>query len=142
MAFNDQARFYYFHDLWKRTPTTWGGGAGYTWTRVDVPSGPKLDYPDFARSETRSNLIRLGAYGQRGIGRRWRWNGSTWVLEETRTTETDTGALDPMNAGLHPVSNATLAQAAAAERAKEDGRELVMLGAVGVAALILWDIVR
>lgn len=92
MAFYDQQRSYYFHDLWKRTATTWGGGPGYTWQRVDIAGGPKLDYPDFAKAETQGNIIRLGSYGQSGIARRWRWNGAAWVLEETRSTG-DTGAL-------------------------------------------------
>ena len=92
MAFYDQQRSWYFHDLWKRTATTWGGGPGYTWQRVDIAGGPKLDYPDFAKAETQGNIIRLGSYGQSGIARRWRWNGAAWVLEETRSTG-DTGAL-------------------------------------------------
>lgn len=92
MAFYDQQRSWYFHDLWKRTPSTWGGGPGYTWQRVDIAGGPKLDYPDFAKAETQGNIIRLGSYGQSGIARRWRWNGAAWVLEETRSTG-DTGAL-------------------------------------------------
>ena len=92
MAFYDQQRSWYFHDLWKRTASTWGGGPGYTWQRVDIAGGPKLDYPDFAKAETQGNIIRLGSYGGSGIARRWRWNGSAWVLEETRSTS-DTGAL-------------------------------------------------
>lgn len=93
MAFYDQQRSWYFHDLWKRTATTWGGGPGYTWQRVDVESGPKLDYAEFAEAVTAGNIIRLSSYGQSGIARRWRWNGAAWALEETRSTG-DAGALD------------------------------------------------
>lgn len=98
MAFYDQQRSWYFHDLWKRTPSTWGGGPGYTWQRVDVESGPKLDYAEFAEAVTAGNIIRLSSYGQSGIARRWRWNGAAWALEETRSTG-DTGALDPPTQG-------------------------------------------
>lgn len=92
MTFYDQQRSWYFHDLWKRVASTWGGGPAYTWQRVDIAGGPKLDYAEFAKAETQGNIIRLGSYGQSGIARRWRWNGAAWVLEETRSTG-DTGAL-------------------------------------------------
>lgn len=93
MAFYDQPRAWYFHDLWKRTLSTWG--AGQSWTRVDLSRpGPTFDYPDFAAAQTNSNLTILAAHGQSGIARRFRWNGSAWVLDAQRATG-DTGALDP-----------------------------------------------
>lgn len=98
MAFYDQQRSWYFHDLWKRTASTWGGGPGYTWQRVDIEGGPKLDYAEFAEAVTAGNIIRLSSHGQSGVARRFRWTGAAWVLEETRSTG-DTGALDFAEAG-------------------------------------------
>ncbi|MBI3204502.1 MAG: hypothetical protein HYZ29_23395 [Myxococcales bacterium] len=119
MAFYDAPRSWYFHDLWKRTLSTWGGGQ--SWTRVDLSRpGPTLDYPDFAKAETDGNIVTLAAHGQTGIARRFRWNGSAWVLEAQRSTG-DTGALPEGTA------------------AASDGWVLVP---ALVAALIFWDVVR
>lgn len=86
MAFYDEQRSWYFHDLWKRTASTWGGGPGYTWQRVDIDGGPKLDHREFAEAVTAGNAIRLSSHGQSGVARRFRWTGAAWVLEETRAT--------------------------------------------------------
>jgi len=96
MAFWEQPQAWYFHDLWKRTASTWGGGPGFTWTRVDLPNGggPRLDYPEMVKHENQANVINIRSRGWSGIGRRWRWNGKAWQLEETRYTEGDVGNLE------------------------------------------------
>lgn len=134
MAFWEQARQWYFHDLWKRTASTWGDGAGYTWQRVELGAagGPKQDYPEFAQAETRGNITRLASYGQQGIARRWRWNGSAWQLEETRSTS-DTGAL--------PEKSASELYQQAADDYRE-AADLAVLIPVVIAAAIFYDVVR
>lgn len=132
MAFWEQAQQWYFHDLWKRTPSTWGGGPGYSWQRVDIQGGPKLDYREWAESETVSNILRLSSHGFTGVARRWRWNGSAWQLEETRSTS-DTGAL--------PEKSASELYQQAADDYRE-AADLAVLIPVIIAAAIFYDVVR
>ena len=67
---------WYFHDLWR-----WDG----KWQRLDLPAGGRqYAEPVAAESVTFSNEVSLSAYGQRGVARRWRWDGAAWRLEETR----------------------------------------------------------
>lgn len=135
MAFYDQARQWYFHDLWKRTLSTWG--TGQSWTRVDLSRpGPTLDYPDFAAAQTDSNLTVLAAHGQSGIARRFRWNGKAWVLEAQRATG-DTGALDfaaPGNAS--PFGNPS------AKQSGESAMGLAMPLALAVGGFLAWKWLR
>lgn len=93
MSFWDEPEHFYFHDLWKRTPSTWGGGASFTWTRVEVQGGPKRQQPTWAKDETARNAGMLSLWRSSGIARRFRWTGSAWVLEEVRDTARDTGDL-------------------------------------------------
>lgn len=135
MAFYDQPRAWYFHDLWKRTLSTWG--AGQSWTRVDLSRpGPKFDYPEFAAAETQSNLTILAAHGQSGIARRFRWNGSAWVLEAQRSTG-DTGALDFASPG-----NASPFGGPAPEQVGENSMDLAMPLAIGLGAFALWKFLK
>lgn len=135
MAFYDQARAWYFHDLWKRTLSTWG--AGQSWTRVDLSRpGPTFDYPDFAAAETNSNLTILAAHGQSGIARRFRWNGSAWVLEAQRATG-DTGALDFASPG-----NASPFGGPAPKQVGESGMGLAMPLVFGLGAFALWKLLK
>jgi hypothetical protein len=137
MAFYDQARAWYFHDLWKRTLSTWG--AGQSWTRVDLSRpGPTFDYPDFAAAETNSNLTILAAHGQSGIARRFRWNGSAWVLEAQRATG-DTGALDPpmVSPGTTPLGDSINRHAGAVVSSGGDAGLVTGLAMAAAAALAL-----
>lgn len=136
MAFYDQARSWYFHDLWKRTLSTWG--TGQTWTRVELSRpGPTLDYPDFAAAETEANLTTLRAHGQSGIARRWRWNGSAWVLEAQRSTGSDVGALDFASPG-----NVSPFGGSAPGQVGESSLNLAMPLALGLGAFALWKLLK
>ncbi|MBK8997428.1 MAG: hypothetical protein IPM35_17000 [Myxococcales bacterium] len=136
MAFYDQPRAWYFHDLWKRTLSTWG--TGQSWTRVDLARpGPALDYPEFAAGQTQSNLTILAAHGQSGIARRFRWNGSAWVLDAQRSTGSDVGALDFASPG-----NASPFGGSAPKQVGESSMGLAMPLAFGLGAFALWKLLK